>query len=210
MLDSLLIAFKSFYKAEAYITVLRQWKGMAIWYLVALSQICAICWVLKWWLLFGHLAAASLDLSHKVPGVTCKNGRILLKSELPLIISNDLFRKKPLLVIDTISGDKETEYVAPIVVREQNIRLYGFQDKDIVTVPKLTLPLNTLLAQSNFDIEPQDLARVVAISAFALSVILYVASFLAFFGLSVLQALFWGMFFWLTIRLITKDKAAFR
>ncbi len=206
MLDIFLMAFKSFYRADAYVTVMREWKGLAMWYMVALCQICAICWVLKWWIVFGHLAAASLDLSHKVPGVTCKNGRILLKSELPLVISYEMFRKRPLLVIDTISGDKEIDYAAPIVVRDQDIRLYGFEDKEIVKVPKVTLPLKTVLASANFDIEPQDLARAVAIGSFALSVILFVSSFFIFYGLSVLQALFWGLVFYLSARLIRKDK----
>lgn len=192
MLSAASIAFRSFYQRAAYNDVVRDWKGMAVSYLAILSLICSICWTLKWWLLLGSIAHSTSEISHQVPGISCKNGRVLMKSELPLVITSSWFRKRPLLVIDTTTGMNESDYNAPLVVREQDIRVYGFSDKEVTTVPKVTVPLKDLLSKTNFEIDPTEVSRVVTISAIVISILLFVGSFWFFFGFCALQSLIWG------------------
>ena len=191
MLDNLKTALKSFYNSSAYATVVGGWKGFAIKYLVLLSLICSFFWSLKWWLLLGHLAVSLQHLSHDVPGICLRDGRILMKSEMPLIISTK-FRKRPLLVIDTTTGSDAADYQAPLVVHEQDIKVYGFQDEEVTTVPKLTLPLKDMLKCANFEIDPLEVAKFFTILSLVISMLLFLGAFAFFLALSILQAFAWG------------------
>ncbi len=191
MLSNLLTCIKSFYSPAAYVTAARSWKGFAITYVTIMSLACAVFWSLKWWLLLGHLVFSVHQISHDVPGICLKDGRILMKSELPLIISTS-FRKRPLLVIDTTTGASFSDYQAPLVVREQDIKVYGFNDNEITKVPKLTLPMKNMLKGVNFEIDPCELAKIITILSFTISIALLLGAFALFLLFNMAQAFAWA------------------
>lgn len=188
----------SFYRYGAYTTAAYSWRGFAGWYLAILCVLCAVCSHVKYQFLFSEISHQTQNLAHTVPGLHLKNGRLLLKSENPLIIgARDT--KQPLLVIDTTASDTLlANKAAPLVVRNQDIQLYGFRERG--NVPMVTLPLSNMFGDADLDINPGEIAKLICNICLVLSITLFSANLIFLFTTSLLQALFWASIAYLVRR----------
>lgn len=182
----------SFYRYDAYARVANSWRGVAAWYLAILCLVCAVCCHIKYQFLFSEIAHQTQDIAHTVPGLKLKQGRLLLKSENPLIIGSQ-DTKRPLLIIDTTANDTILlKNGAPLVVRNQDIQVYGFNEKETSSVPMITLPLGNIFGNADLDINPTEIAKVICNTCLVLSISLFCANFIFLFTTSLIQALFWA------------------
>lgn len=192
MIQNLKLITACFYSLHPYRHAAHNWKGFAVLYLFVLSLICAISCHLKWHLLFTEIGHGARELSHSVPGVSIRNGRFLVKSESPFVFARDS-RKRPLLIVDTKNhSNAPLGRGAPLVVGAQDIRFYGFSDKDTNSVPKINIPLNDLLANLNMDLDPTEIANFIEKVCFWLSVVFFSGILVMVFATSVIQSFFWG------------------
>ncbi len=209
MLHILKASLQSFYSFQSYETAARKWKGIAACYLAVLSLICASSCHLKWHLFLSEIAHGAREVSHSIPGLSIRQGRFLVKSESPVILLGGS-HKRPLLVIDTRPEKAMLGKGAPLVVRSQDIRVYGFNDKETTNVPKLTLPIENLFGKTNLDLDPDEIARVIERICLGLSIGIFSAILLFIFLASLLQALLWGYIALLLRRILGKDKPAYK
>ena len=200
------IFFGSFYRYKPYLIAAHEWKGIAGYYLALACLLCTVCCQIKYQILFTEVSNQVQNLSHNVPGISVKNGRLLLKSEAPLVIGAH-GRKRPLLIIDTTADEMLTAESAPMVVRDQNISIYGFGDQDVTSVPKITLPLRNVLGNTELDLDPSEIAGLVSKICLGLSLAIFIVTFAFLFASSVLQALFWGGLAFLVRRSVTSTTA---
>lgn len=182
----------SFYRYDVYVRVANSWRGVAAWYLAILCLVCAACCHIKYQFLFSEITHQAQNIAHTVPGLKLKKGRLLLKSENPLIIGAQ-DTKRPLLVIDTTADDTTLlRNGAPLVVRNQDIQLYGFNEKETSSVPMVTLPVGNIFGNADLDINPTEIAKLICNTCFVLSISFFCASFIFLFTTSLIQALFWA------------------
>lgn len=181
----------SFYLFNAYTTAAKRWRGVAAWYLAILCLLCAVCCHIKYQFLFSEIAQQTQNVAHTVPGLKLKKGRLLLKSENPLIIGSQ-DTKRPLLIIDTTAEDPNwLNKGAPLVVRNQKIQLY-FNEKESSCVPAITLPLRNIFGDADLDVNPTEIAKLIGNVCLALSIGLFCANFIFLFTTSLIQALLWA------------------
>lgn len=192
MLDNLKTWLGSFYSPQAYRTATASWSGIAAWYLAILSVVCAVSCHIKYQMLFNEVTHQVRDTAHTIPGLSLKHGRLLLKSESPMVIG-DQAKKLPLLVIDTTADNRALlGKGAPIVVRDQDIRIYGFTEAGNTSVPKITLPLQNIFGEAELNIDPSQIANWICNFCLIISATMFSANLLFIYCTSLIQALFWG------------------